>query len=66
MHKHLDKGRVGTVPLGINKNTVLLEEVCKNLPHVTICLRGKFKGETGVDQHLITVANEMSSGLLPW
>jgi hypothetical protein len=61
MRKHLAKGRVGTVPLGINKNTILSEEVCKNLPHVTICLLGKFKGETGVDQHLITVANETSS-----
>ena len=40
MRKHLDKGRVGTVPLGLNKNTVLSEEVCKNLPHLTICLLG--------------------------
>ena len=24
-----------------------------NLPHVTICLLGKFKGETGVDHYLI-------------
>jgi hypothetical protein len=65
MRKHLDKGRVGTIPPGINKNTVFLEEVCKNLPHITICLLGKFKGERGVDQHLIMVANETSSGLCP-
>ena len=39
--------------------------MCTNLPHVTICLLGKFKGETGVDHHLITVANETMSGLRP-
>jgi hypothetical protein len=66
MRTHLVKGRVGTITPGINKNTVLLEAMCKNLPHVTICLLGKFKGETRVDQHLIAVANETSSGLCPW
>jgi hypothetical protein len=65
MHKHLHKGRFGDVPVGINKSTVLTEEVCRKLPHVTICLLGKFKGETSVDHHLITVANETSSSLQP-
>jgi hypothetical protein len=65
MRKHLDKGREGIIPLGIHKNTLLSEEVCRSLPHVTICLLGKFKGEMGVDQHLITVANSTSSGLRP-
>ncbi len=51
--------------MGLNKTTVLPEEVCLELPHVTICLLGKLKGETGVDHHLITVANETSSGLCP-
>jgi hypothetical protein len=65
MRKHLSKGRIGTIPVGLNKTMVLTEEVCLELPHVTICLLGKFKGETGVDHHLITVANETSSGLCP-
>ncbi len=38
-----------------------MEEVCLKLPHDTVCLLGKFKSKTGVDHHLITVANEMSS-----
>jgi hypothetical protein len=65
MRKHLHKGRVGTIPMGLDKSTVLTKEVCLSLPHVTICLLGKFKGETGVDHHLITVANKTSSGLTP-
>jgi hypothetical protein len=65
MHKHVAKGRFGEIPAGLNKSTVLKEEDCLRLPHITICLLGKFKGETGVDHHLITVANETSSGLRP-
>jgi len=65
MRKHVNKGRFGEIPPGLTKNTVLKEEDCLRLPHVTICLLGKFKGETGVDHHLITVANETSSGLRP-
>jgi hypothetical protein len=30
-----------------------------------VCLLGKFKGETGVDHHLITVAIKTMSGLKP-
>jgi hypothetical protein len=59
------KGTVGTISVGLNKSTVLTEEVCLKLPHITICLLGKFKGKTGVDHHLITVVNETSSGLCP-
>ncbi len=65
MRKHLHKGRFGDVPLGINKSTVLTEEVCRKLHHDTICLLGKFKWEMGVDHHLITVVNKTSSGLRP-
>jgi len=65
MQKHVSKGREGVVPAGLNKNTMLKEEDCLSLPHVTICLLGKFKGKTGVDHHLITVASKMSSGLHP-
>ena len=65
MRQHIEKGRSGTIPNSIHKNTVLTEEMCMDLPHVTICLLGKFKGETGVDHHLITVANETIMGLDP-
>jgi hypothetical protein len=65
VRKHLHKGRTGVIPPSINRHTVLTEEACRYLPHVTICLLGKFKGETGTDHHLITVANETSSGLRP-
>jgi hypothetical protein len=66
MQKHISKGKDGTIPVGLNRSTVLTEEVCLQLPHVTICLLGKFKaGETGVNHHLIKVANETSSGLCP-
>ena len=65
MLKHVSKGKDGFVPIGLNKNSILKEEDCLNLPHVTICLLGKFKGETGVDQHLITVASKTSLGLQP-
>ena len=44
---------------------MLKGEDCLSLLHITICLLGKFKGETGVDHHLITVASEMLSGLRP-
>jgi hypothetical protein len=63
--KHLAKGRVGVVPVALNKSTLLTKEVCRNLPHVTLCLLGKFKGETGIDHHLIALANETVSGLQP-
>ena len=65
VQKHLSKGRVGMILVGLNRSTVLKEEDCLSLPHITICLLGKFKGKTGVDHHLITVANETSSGLCP-
>ncbi len=65
VRKHLHKGRTGVILPSINRQTVLTEEVCRHLPHVTICLLGKFKGETGTDHHLISVANKTSSGLQP-
>ncbi len=61
LRKHMSKGRLGVVPPGLNKSTLLTEEACKNLPHVTVCLLGKFKGVTGTDHHLITLANETMS-----
>jgi len=47
----------------IDKDTLFTEEICKDLPHVTVAMLGHFKGETGVDQHLISLANESVSGL---
>jgi hypothetical protein len=38
VRKHIHKGRMGVVPDGIDKNTVLSEEKCWDLPHPTICL----------------------------
>lgn len=44
---------------------ILTEEMCSNLLHVTICLLGKFKGETGTVHHMIAVANSTVLGLEP-
>jgi hypothetical protein len=65
LQKHLSKGKMGIVPAVLNKSTLLTKEACRNLPHVTVCLLGKFKGETGIDHHLITLANKTVSGLQP-
>ncbi len=65
LRNHLVNGRVGTVPENFNKNTVLSEELCRDLPHLTVCLLGNFKGETGTNHHLIALANETSFGLRP-
>jgi hypothetical protein len=53
------------VLLGSYKSTILAEEMCRNLPHVTICLQGQFKGETGTNHHMINFANNTVSGLKP-
>ena len=67
LRKQLSKGNTGTIPdrLLITKEVVLLEEVCANLPHVTVTLLGHFKGETKVDHHLIAIASVTQSGLKP-
>ena len=65
LRKHLDKGRFGWVPPNLNKSTLLTEEACRYLPHVTVCLLRKFKGEMGINHHLIVLANETISGLKP-
>ena len=65
LRSHLAAGKDGRIPTGFEatKNMLLSEEICRNLPHVTIALLGHFKGETGVDHHLIAVASESQSGL---
>ena len=65
LRKHVHKGRVGEIPRALNKSTLLTEEQCSKLPYVTLCLLGKFKGETGTNHHMIVVANESVSGLKP-
>jgi hypothetical protein len=61
--KHIHKGRTAVVPDVIDKNIVLLKDMWRDLPHVTICLFGNIKGETKKDHHLIRVANKTLSGL---
>ena len=63
LRKHLAKGRVGVIPPGLSKSSLLTEEMCRDLPHVTTCLLGKFKGESGTNHHLISIANDTISGL---
>ena len=63
IRKHIDKGRTGYIPPSNDKHTILTEEMCKDLPHITMCLLEKFKGKTGVDHHLMMVANKTISGL---
>ena len=46
-----------------DKDMLFTEEICKDLPHVTVAMLGHFKGDIGVDQHLISLANESVSGL---
>ena len=60
-----EKGRHGTVPHPLTKNTILTEEQCLDLPHIAIVLRGKFKGEHTIDQHAVNIANMTLSGLEP-
>lgn len=59
----LDKGREGKVPANLSHNKILSEEELRVLPHVSIALLGKFKGEGGVGNHVICVANETMSGI---
>jgi hypothetical protein len=65
LQKHVAKGRIGEVPPGLSKSILLTEEACKKLSHVTLCILGNFKGETGTDHHLIAPANKTVSGLEP-
>ncbi|KAL7521045.1 hypothetical protein ACHAWF_000284 [Thalassiosira exigua] len=62
---NVDKGCFSTVTREVAKNTIFTEEECVALPHIAICLLGKVKGETWVDQHVINMANHTRSGLKP-
>lgn len=65
LRAHLHKGKDGELPRNITKNSILSEKQCKKLPHVSVCLLGNFKGEGGINQHMINVASETQSGLEP-
>ena len=65
LRRYIEKGRGGSVPPRLTKNYVLTEEECANLPHVSVPLLGKFKGQVSIDHHIINVASESSSGLRP-
>ena len=60
---HINVGKDGVVPPNLNKGTILTEEMCMQLPHVALYLQGQFKGEGGINQHVINVANTSLSGL---
>jgi hypothetical protein len=67
MNRHLSKGRNGVLPRGfeVKTNRLLTEAECKVLPHVAICLLGRFKGRVGFDHHIVNVASVTMSGLRP-
>ena len=59
IRKHLPRGRDGVLPEKPMKTGVDLA----NAPHVHLALVGKFKGETGVREHLVAVASTTISGI---
>lgn len=65
LRRYADVGRGGEVPSRLTNNSILTEEECMRLPHVVLPLLGKFKGEIGIDHHVINVAAETKSGLEP-
>ena len=65
LRRFIGTGKTGVIPPRLNKNTILSEEQCLNLPHVVIPMLGQFKGETGIDHHIMNVANSTKSGLEP-
>jgi hypothetical protein len=65
VRKYLARGKEGTIPDKLRKDTILTEEQCERLPFVVLPLLGKFKGSLHVDHHLINLANTSLSGLEP-
>ena len=63
MRLHIDKGRDGVIPVKMSHKKIMTEAECNNLPHVAICLQGNFKGEGGINYHILNVANKTMSGL---
>ena len=57
--KHLHLGKHKVMPKKtLNRGTDLF-----NAPHVHLTMVGKFKGENGIREHLVSVASESLSGL---
>ena len=57
LREHIGKGRDGVIPPKMTQNRLLTEFEAKRLPHVAICLLENFKGEGGINYHMINVAN---------
>ena len=53
------------IPKRITRSKLFSEMECMKLPHVVLPLRGKFKGEVGVDSNVVNIASESQSGLQP-
>jgi hypothetical protein len=63
--KYIEKGKVGVMPEDLEQH--FSEDDAANLPHVVVCLRGKFKSENNEDYHIICLANTTRSGIqLRW
>ena len=62
LRANLHLGRDGVVPPKLTKSTILSEAMCLKLPHVAVCMLGKFKGEDGINYHTVNVANVSQSG----
>ena len=65
LRKHIHVGQGGSVPSKFTKNSILTNEQAKNLPHLVLPLLGKFKGEIGIDHHMVNIASFTKSGLEP-
>ena len=63
--KHLLEGQGGVIPnkFSVKGKGILTEEEIDRLPFVTVCLLGKFKGETGERYHSIILASNTVSGI---
>ena len=59
IRNHIHRGRDGIMPADPMKTGVDLTTA----PHVYLALVGKFKGETGVREHLVAVASKTMSGI---
>jgi hypothetical protein len=65
LRKYILKGKDGVIPDDLNQN--FSEDEAASLPHVVVCLRGKFKSENNEDYHIMCVANKTRSGIeLRW
>ena len=59
MRSHIDLGREGVLP----DDPMKVGQDLSGAPHVFLALLGKFKGENGIRQHMICVANTTVSGI---